>query len=408
MESEKRSVMNRSEKFGIVGVRVVIGATLAILFSSCAQMIPGLGKMEDASIAFYPKRAQSVNVTTGPDAFASVVYPIILDSRCTNCHTSQQPTIASNDINIAYAASKTRLSVSSPAASVLVAKATDGHCAGCPSAPKATWIAALDQWAEAEARSAPPAGGGSGGGGGFNEPPVDLGAPPVFVSPTIQLNGAGGNDRVASLAGRGADFGAVDLLYNLQDPYQFVANSARIFNLRLRNNSTRFILVRAIRIFQSVDANVNPADTADYKSDLGAAYLDVDKVIAPGTTISLSVSEALMTKSDGVYFAFGFQALEVTNAPTCKSANVFANTVNTVLTARCTNCHGGTGPGTGAWRFAATAAERCGQSLQRSDLTTPNASKLIQYPFYRQSAHPATGLTQAEVDNIINWITLER
>jgi hypothetical protein len=234
-------------------------------------------------------------------------------------------------------------------------------------------------------------------------PTVDVGTPPVFMTATQNISGTGGA-RTLSLAGRGGDFAGVNLLYDIQDPYAEIVNTARIYNLRLQNNTGRYILVRGIRVFQSLDAVVDPLDPGDYEPDVGSAYIKVDIVIFPNSTTRLSVDEALMSKSDGLFYAFGFQALEVTAAATCKSLANFA-AVNAIYDGKCVGCHGS---GNSAWSMAATPAARCLQSLQRSDLTTPNASKIIRYPFDRAFNHPGTSMNQADYDAMVFWITSER
>ncbi|MBC7386146.1 MAG: hypothetical protein H7301_08310 [Cryobacterium sp.] len=390
---------------------ILIGS-VAVILSSCIPLpVPGLNKVEDAVMASYPQKGVA-NLSSGTSAFASVVYPLIKQSQCANCHVAQIPTIATAAIDTAYAAAKTRINLASAENSTLIRKAGDGHCQGCASAPQSEWTTAVSQWVTAENNSG---GAPSPTGGGTTViptvPAVNLGTPPVFVTTAMLLNGTVANNKVAALSGRGSDFASVDLLFDLQDPYVAVANSARIFNVRLRNNSAKYIAIRGIRLFQSVDATINPADPNDFKADLdGSAFADVDAIVYPNTTLRLSFSEALISKgaADGLYYAFGFQALEVTAGAACKAPAVFTNTVNPILNAKCASCHTGTSSGTSAWKFAATTDDRCIQSLQRSDLVTPNASRLIQFPFYRQNSHPATGMVQSEFDSIVNWIINER
>lgn len=411
MRENERQFLDRRKNAKQHGARIAFAGLLALVVSSCAQMLPGLGKLEDATLAVYPLRATG-DLGSGLEAFNTLIAPLIAESKCTSCHATQQPTIAAGDPEVAYAAAKLRMSATTPSTSTLISKSQDNHCGGCPTASKNEWIAAVEQWAEIENATA-----GTGGTGGnppnpvptFTMPPVDVGSPPVFVTATQQLTGAGGNNRSISLAARAAGLAGVNLLFDLQDPYPLVANTARIFNLRLQNNSAGYILVRGIRLFQSVDATITPTDPNDYKSDVGSVFTDVDVVVYPNTTLRLSFAEALMSKvaSEGLYYAFGFQALEVTNAPSCKNLAAFG-VVNNMLSAKCTACHNAGGPGSGGWTFAADATARCGQSLQRVELVTPISSKLIQQPFFRANNHPATGMNQADVDNVVNWITLER
>ncbi len=390
-------------------VLLALGALSGLVFSACGPFMPGMSKLEDAAMAVYPLRSADVNLSSGIDAFRSVVYPLITQSQCTGCHISQTPTIAAPQIEVAYPAALTRLSKSNPAASTLVIKSQDGHCGGCSSAPQGAWIAAMESWAQAEnAAPAPPS-----GGGGINMPPpvvvVDPGTPPVFLTPVQQMTGAGGNNRTISLAGAGPGLAGVNFRYDLQDPYAAVANSGRIFNPRIQNGSGNYILVKNIRIFQSADANIDPTSPDDFVPDLGVSFYDVDIIVAPGAEARVSFAEGLMSKSDGLYYAFGFQSLQVTNSPGCNALATFNATVNGMLTNRCTNCHTGNGSGVNRWRLAAAgSAERCSQAKIQSDLTTPIASNLIQYPFYRSNNHPNTGMNQAEVDAVINWITQER
>lgn len=385
----------------------VIGWAFALTACVPMTMIGG-GKLEDAAMAVYPVRTDISDLSSGLEAFRTVVAPVIADSQCTACHTTQAPTIGSSVIEVAYEAALTRLSKTSPKTSAIVTKSQDGHCSGCSTASRAEWESALETWARVEVAL-----GGNGGGGGGGpgpqptNPPVDLGTPPVFMTAVQQMNGAGGNNRAISLAARGAAFGGVSLLINLQDPYAAVANTARIFTIRLQNNSANYILIRGIRIFQSQDATVDPTNPQDFLPDVGAAFSDVDAVIYPNATTQLSFGEALMSKSDGLFYAFGFQALEVTNAPTCKAQAVFNNTVNPILNS-CTGCHNAGGSGAQRWTLAADATNRCLQALQRSDLNTPIASKLIQAPRFRVPTHPNQALNDAQVDTIIDWITLEQ
>ncbi len=386
----------------------VIGWAFALTACVPMTMIGG-GKLEDAAMAVYPIRTDVSDLSSGLEAFRTVVAPLISDSQCTACHTTQAPTLGSSVIEIAYEAAISRLNKTNPASSAIISKSQDGHCGGCSTASRSDWTSAIETWARVEVAL-----GGSGGGPGPAgpgaqpaNPPVDLGTPPVFMTPVQQMNGTGGNNRLISLAGRGGAFGGVSLMINLQDPYAAVANTARIFTVRLQNNSGSYILVRGIRIFQSQDANVDPTNPQDFLPDVGAAFSDVDAVIYPNATTQLSFGEALMSKSDGLFYAFGFQALEVTNAPTCKAQAVFNNTVNPILNA-CTGCHNAGGSGSGRWTLAADATNRCLQSLQRSDLNTPIASRLIQAPRFRVPNHPNQALNDAQVDTIINWITLEQ
>lgn len=388
--------------------RLGLGMFAALFLSSCAPL-PGLGKLEDAGLAVYANKNTSSNFSTGLDAFMSLVAPIIQQSKCMNCHTSQTPAISSSIPETAYTAALTRLNLASPASSTLVTKSQDGHCSNCGSSPRSVWVAAVVQWAAVEnsgtttnptnpSNPNPPI---------VVVPPSDVGAPPVYLTATQMISGTGGNNRSISLAGRGVDFAGVNFLYDLQDPYAAVANSARIFNPRIQNNTAKFILVRGVRIFQSADATINPLDAADYKADVGSAYIDVDMVLYPNSTTRISVSEALMSKADGLYYAFGFQALEVTTSAACKSIASF-NAVNAVYSGKCIGCHTNGGPGTGVWSFAAATADRCLQSLQRSDTVTPSASKIIQYPFNRANNHPSTAMNQADYDAMVLWITNER
>ncbi len=390
------------------GVRLGLGVLTALFLSSCAPL-PGLGKLEDATLAVYAIKNTSGNFGTGMDAFMSLVAPIIQQSSCQSCHTSQTPLIGANSAETAYAGALSRLNLASPASSTLIAKSQDGHCSNCGSSPRNVWVTAVEQWAAVEKSGTPtvPTTPTAPTGPVVVPPPVVVGTPPVFMTATQISSGAGGNNQTLALSSRGADFAGVNFLYDLQDPYAAVANSARIFNLRLQNNTAKFILVRGIRIFQSADATVNPLDPADYKADVGSAYIDVDVVLFPNSTTRLSVSEALMSKADGLYYAFGFQTLEVTTAAACKSLANF-NAVNAVYNAKCTNCHTNGGSGTRAWAFAAAPADRCLQSLQRSDTNTPSASKIIQFPFNRANNHPGTQMNQADFDAMVNWITSER
>jgi hypothetical protein len=412
MNEIKRAVPNRPENRKTPRALAALGAVLFLGLSSCAQMLPGLGKLEDATNAVYPIK-NVASGSTGFDVFQSIVFPLISQSKCTGCHTAQQPTIAAVDMEAAYTAAKSRITPSAPSTSILITKSQDNHCAGCPSASRSEWTAAVEQWATAEnAGTTGGSGGGTGGGGTdpgpvVTPPPVvDLGTPPVYVTPAQLLNGSTTTNKTIALSGYNASFNGVSLIYNLTDPYAAVANTARIYSLRIQNNSANYVLVRNIRLFQSVDATIDPMSSADYKPDLGAVFSDVDVVVNPNSTAVISFGEALLPKGaqDGLYYAFGFQALSVG----CKSIPTFSANVNPILSNRCTTCHNAGGPGSGAWTFSADPTVRCIQALQRSDVMAPIGSKLIQYPYYKQNAHPATSMTAADVDAIINWLTLER
>jgi hypothetical protein len=384
---------------------------LSVVGLSACLPVPGLGKLDDAKLAFYPQKNLDTAGATGLDAFTSIMVPLFANAKCTSCHTTQAPQFASSDKMNAYSSARTALNLVTPASSKLVSKAGDGHCdPTCQILPSATWITAVEQWAEAENRipTEDP------GPGTVNPGPVvSVDGPPAFVTSTLLL----GATRLASaetfsLAARGAAFANVSFVVTVTDPAPGVSNAAQFAKVQLVNRSASPVLVEGIRIFQSADSVVDPANPADYKIDTGKAYTQVSAVVAPNSSATLGTAEVVLDKADGLYVAFGFQKLEVSALKTCKAQTYFNTNVGPVMNTSCMNCHGATAGNAGArtaWTMSTNMNTLCSQALQQADLNSPINSSVIQRPFYGASGHPNVGgLNDTILDRFVEWITRER
>lgn len=83
---------------------------------------------------------------TGLQAFQQSVYPISR-GKCVQCHeTIQAPFHASNDVNTAYLAAKSKAVFLNPPSSMLVVKTQDGHCGNACKTDGSEMVKAINFW----------------------------------------------------------------------------------------------------------------------------------------------------------------------------------------------------------------------------------------------------------------------
>ena len=140
-------------------------ATFILTLSALSMTNCGLGKQSGAVLVM-PDTQGSTSNAAAEGVFRTTFYPFAR-TNCINCHrSSQTPFFAADSDTAAYTAARNPnyFSTSMPDSSLLVIRATDGHCgaAACSNQGNAPIVKqAVETWAAAELAN--PSGGGGGG-----------------------------------------------------------------------------------------------------------------------------------------------------------------------------------------------------------------------------------------------------
>lgn len=383
--------------------------------SSCIATL----KQEDATLAFYQKKAAAITTaTTGLGAFKDTYYAFAR-TNCVSCHgVSQAPLFAVEDVSQAYKVAKdmSYVNFTNPGASKLAGHAGDGHC-GLPGCQSNSGVATdmIAAWAAVELAATSSNGGSTNNGsdvvgsgpstGGVNSGafitnslaiPTNLPTGTTYVPMRWQLSQL----IPASALVAGAVF---ELEVQKLSSTTYRVRNPKIAGLKAA------VRVTGIHVFvkPSTDAGVGVEDLGTgsvWENDVVTVAPTTLPGMLPATPLSATTfvpldpfSMVIGIRSNQDSFTVSFDGLATGAAimPTFASINT------NILSTKCVSCHS-TNNKSGGYSYSTYA-----DTLRSVTAGNPGASRLYTSTSGNNPSMPTGSikLTNAETDAISTWIT---